>query len=253
MQRYFLEENYEKRAEYLVSGEPYHHMARVLRMKPEERVYLVFADHVTIIGEITEISEDTVHLIEVAKETMDKEMPISITIASGFPKGDKLELITQKGTELGAAAFHFFPSDTSVVKWDEKKRQKKQQRLAKIAQEAAEQSQRQVTPPVELLKSKQDLLAEFSQYDYVLAAYEESAKEGETAKLAEVLQKMRPGERMLAIFGPEGGLTPVEVAEFTAAGAVLCGLGPRILRTETAPFYLLSAASYVSELADKTN
>ncbi len=82
----------------------------------------------------------------------------------------------------------------------------------------------------------------------LLIAYEESAKQGELANLAKVFQELTDGSRILAIFGPEGGLAPEEVEAFVEKGGILCGLGPRILRTETAPLYLLSAASYQWEL-----
>ncbi|MFR3287673.1 MAG: RsmE family RNA methyltransferase, partial [Enterococcus casseliflavus] len=151
MQRYFLQEPYEAKAVFAVSGEPFHHMIRVMRMIPGAKVGLVFEDHLAIIAKIKEADEETVYLEEVEKEQQDKELPLQVTIASGYPKGDKLDLIVQKGTELGAAAFIGFPAQTSVVKWDQKKLQKKQQRLQKIAQEAAEQSQRQIAPAITLL------------------------------------------------------------------------------------------------------
>ncbi|HJA47586.1 MAG TPA: RsmE family RNA methyltransferase, partial [Candidatus Limosilactobacillus excrementigallinarum] len=59
----------------------------------------------------------------------------------------------------------------------------------------------------------------------------------------------KPDDRMLAIFGPEGGLTEDEITQMQAAGVVPVGLGPRILRTETAPLYMLSAISFATELS----
>lgn len=248
MQRYFLAEPYRPQPVYTLTGETYHHIARVMRMKPEAEIYLVFADQRAIVAAIKEITEEAVLAVELRKEALAKELPVTITIASGYPKGDKLELIVQKGTELGAAAFIGFPATSSVVKWDEKKLNKKQQRLAKIAQEAAEQSQRQAAPAVELLASKKQLQEKLSEFDAVFVAYEEAAKQGEKAQLAKLLQQVQPGAKILAVFGPEGGLTEQEVAAFTAAGAITGALGPRILRTETAPFYFLAAASYQLEL-----
>ena len=219
-----------------------------MRMKPKDRVYLAFSDQQVIIAEIIEITEEKVYLTEIEKEEMEKELPSMITIASGYPKGDKLEWIVQKGTELGAHAFIGFPAKTSVVKWDAKKRKKRQERLIKIAQEAAEQSHRQIAPQVELLDTEKELFTQLSDYDVILVAYEESAKQGELANLAKVLNSVAAGSRILAIFGPEGGLMAEEINQFVDAGAIICGLGPRILRTETAPLYLLSAASYHWEL-----
>lgn len=248
MQRYFLAENYTPKEQYEVTGEPYHHMVRVMRMNTGQQVYLAFQNQLSIIAEISAITDASVILKEIEKEQQEKELPISITIASGYPKGDKLDLVVQKGTELGAAGFIGFPAKTSVVKWDAKKLAKKQQRLEKIAQEAAEQSHRQVTPIVELLATEKEFLEKVATYDVIVVAYEESAKQGEHTQLARILQKVEKGTRLLAIFGPEGGLAPQEIETLVAMNGQLCGLGPRILRAETAPFYLLSAASYQLEL-----
>ena len=68
------------------------------------------------------------------------------------------------------------------------------------------------------------------------------------AALIQSLTGLEAGCKLLLIFGPEGGLSPAEIESFTAKGAVLAGLGPRILRAETAPLYALSAVSVVTEL-----
>lgn len=250
MQRYFLEENYQEKNSYQLTDEIYHHIVHVMRMRPSEQIYLVFKDNQSILAEITEISDVAVQVKEVAKETADKELPVDITIASGFPKGEKLEWIVQKCTELGAYSFIGFPAKTSVVKWDSKKIAKKQQRLQKIVQEAAEQSHRQHCPTVSLVVSPEDFRKIWQDYDHILVAYEESAKAGEEKNLAKLLKEVRPKEKVLAIFGPEGGFAQEEIENFEAVGAILCGLGPRILRTETAPMYLLSAASFAIELLE---
>lgn len=248
MQRYFLKESYESKDHFVLEGENYHHIVRVTRMEPEDEVFLAFNDQIAIVAEITEITEEAVYLKEIKKEENQKELPSSITIASGYPKGEKLDWIVQKSTELGAQAFLGFPASASVVKWDAKKRMKRQQRLEKIAQEAAEQSHRQIVPSVELLETKQDLFERLDDYDVVLVAYEESAKQGEKSNAAKILSETKPDSRILAVFGPEGGLSRDEVDYFVEHKGILCGLGPRILRTETAPLYLLSAASYQWEL-----
>lgn len=98
------------------------------------------------------------------------------------------------------------------------------------------------------METKKAFLERLSSYDVLLIAYEESAKQGEVANLVKVFKKLTSGSQILAIFGPEGGLTPDEIETFVEKGGILCGLGPRILRTETAPLYLLSAASYQWEL-----
>ena len=81
-----------------------------------------------------------------------------------------------------------------------------------------------------------------------LIAYEDSAKQGEKSVLAEVLSKLKISSQLMVVFGPEGGLAENEVKQLIQNGFKACGLGPRILRTETAPLYLLSAVSYQLEL-----
>ncbi|MDR0921276.1 MAG: 16S rRNA (uracil(1498)-N(3))-methyltransferase [Lactobacillales bacterium] len=249
MQRYFLKQTYdEKEPLIVVADENVHHMKNVMRMEAGNVAYLVFQNGVSMLAEVAEVLDDRLVYKAVQFEESMRELPSDITIATGFPKGDKLELIVQKGTELGAHEFKAFPAKWSVVKWDGKKLAKKQERLTKIAQEAAEQSHRTHAPEVELLTSEKQLVELFESYDTVLVAYEESAKEGERANLAKTFLHTQAGNKILAIFGPEGGFAPEEIEEFQAQGALLVGLGPRIMRAETAPLYLLAAASYQWEL-----
>lgn len=86
-----------------------------------------------------------------------------------------------------------------------------------------------------------------SQYDYVLMAYEETAKQGETALFKKKLQEIQPGSTVLMMFGPEGGFSPNEINDLHDK-VTYVGLGPRILRAETAPLYALSALSYEFDL-----
>ncbi|MGY3777698.1 16S rRNA (uracil(1498)-N(3))-methyltransferase [Isobaculum melis] len=251
MQRYFLEKELAENQlqEIVITGEQHHHMNRVMRMKEATQVYLVFPSGRSIIAEIITINQEQVSLKWIADEVAEKELPIQVTIASGLPKQDKLEFVVQKITELGAAAFIPFQGHFSITKWDHKKATKKIERLQKIALEAAEQSHRRKVPTIyPLATSIEEIAQQAADYDYCLVAYEESAKENEQAVFAKVLQQVKPGEKILVVFGPEGGLAPKEIEQLETAGFLLCGLGPRILRTETAPLYVLSAISYVTEL-----
>ena len=67
--------------------------------------------------------------------------------------------------------------------------------------------------------------------------------------LAQQFNALKPGDSILAVFGPEGGLSENEIAKMNEAGVVAAGLGPRILRTETAPLYFMAAISYAMELS----
>ena len=222
------------------------HMFSVMRLKEGDQVTLVFDDGIKRLARVLDPSQQSLEILE--EMANNTELPVQVTIASGFPKGDKLEFITQKVTELGANAIWSFPADWSVAKWDGKKLAKKSEKLEKIAQGAAEQSKRNLIPEVRLFDKKADFLAQLPQFDTIVVAYEESAKEGETAALVRALSGLTVGAKVLFIFGPEGGLSPDEIATFRQTGAVLAGLGPRILRAETAPLYALTAVSVLTEL-----
>ncbi|KHD85206.1 16S rRNA (uracil(1498)-N(3))-methyltransferase [Bacillus ginsengihumi] len=248
MQRYFLTKPYENEKEVRLQNEQYHHIVRVLRMEQGDRFYIVFRNEKACICEIKEITNEEVVAAIIEWEDISKELPVKVTIASGLPKGDKLEWIIQKATELGAYEFAPFIANRSIVKWDEKKGLKKKDRWQKIALEAAEQSHRQHVPLIHTPCTFKELLALSKSYEHKLVAFEEDAKQGESHQFVQALSQVKDGEKMLLVFGPEGGLSAQEVEQLCKAGFQTCGLGPRILRTETAPLYTLAAISYHLEL-----
>lgn len=247
VQRYFIEEQ-GSRDHFNISGDDYHHIVRVMRMKAGEEIICVSPQGRSAVCQIAEITDEMVMANVVKWEDGTKELPVHVVIASGLPKGDKLELIIQKGTELGAYEFVPFTASRSIVKWDSKKAAKKVERWQKIAKEAAEQSHRSWVPKVKEPVSFKELIKAGGEYTYKLVAYEEEAREGEASVLSLTLSKLQEGDSLLIVFGPEGGLTSEEVSLLSGNGFLACGLGPRILRTETAPLYALSAVSYHFEL-----
>ncbi|MFC3932623.1 16S rRNA (uracil(1498)-N(3))-methyltransferase [Streptococcus dentapri] len=248
MQQYFVE----GRAEKLITitdKDTVKHMFSVMRLAEGDEVVLVFEDGIKHLARVVSSSQ---HQLEMVQELRDDvELPVQVTIASGFPKGDKLDLITQKVTELGAYAIWAFPADWSVVRWDGKKLAKKEEKLTKIALGAAEQSKRNLVPQVSLFEKEEDFIAQLSHFDKIFVAYEETAKAGELSTLARELSTVVTDQKILFIFGPEGGISPKEIETFEQAGGIQVGLGPRILRTETAPFYALSSISYALELTKR--
>jgi 16S rRNA (uracil1498-N3)-methyltransferase len=249
LQRYFVSnEQFFNDQQIVIVGDDYHHIVRVMRMNEGEKIVCCIENGKSALCEITQITSDRVvaNIIEWLEE--QTELPVKVYIAHGLPKGDKLELVIQKGTELGAFSFIPFLAARSVVKWDEKKGDKKVDRWRKIAKEAAEQSQRTRIPSVHQPISIRELIEISSNIDYKIIAYEEEARKGEKANLTKVLQEIKAGQSLLAVFGPEGGFSEKEVTLLKENGFISCGLGPRILRTETAPLYLLAAVSYQLEL-----
>lgn len=250
MQRYMIKESLKGFPESPIQlGEDhFHHMKNVMRFKPGTQVYLTDSSGYSCIAGISGYKERLVELEWVADETRSSEMPVQVTIACGLPKGEKLEWIIQKGTELGAYAIIPIASKHSIVKWDVDKMKKKRVRFERIAQEASEQSHRQHIPTIENAMTITELVTFGEAFDHKLVAYEENAKEGEFGRFAQTLKQLRPGDRLLIVFGPEGGLDPVEIEILEGAGYSTCSLGPRIMRAETAPLYALAAISFQTEL-----
>lgn len=248
MQRYFVSNDQLKDTMVEIDGNDYHHIANVLRMNVGEQILCVVEQKGTALAKIEDISNELVLASVIEWLNEEKELPVHVTIVSGLPKGDKLEYIVQKGTELGASAFIPFSAERSIVKWDAKKARKKIERLQKIAKEAAEQSHRTVVPHVDMPITLRQLIDLAKSYDTRLIAYEEEAKQNEKSVLSKALTSIEKGTSVLIVFGPEGGLTPSEVESLQEHGFKACGLGPRILRTETAPLYALAAISYQLEL-----
>src|SRR5699024_1986131 len=168
------------------------------------------------------------------------ESPVKVTIAQGIPKGDKLDLVLQKGTELGASSFIPVQTDRSVVVWDQKKAEKKRARHEKIVKEAGEQSHRNHIPVIHPVVDTDELINMSNDYDVLLFAYEEEAKTAEHRSFAENVKQLQPGQHVLVCIGPEGGFSAEEADSLMTSGFIPVRLGPRILRAETAALYVLA-------------
>ncbi|MGG1686324.1 16S rRNA (uracil(1498)-N(3))-methyltransferase [Pseudalkalibacillus sp. NRS-1564] len=248
MQRYFISASQVQDDHVTIEGEDVKHISKVMRMTVGDNIICCTEDGKSALCELEEINSDLIKAVPLEWLEEQKKLPVHVTIVQGLPKGDKLETVIQKGTELGADQFIPFKAERSIVKWDEQKSAKKLQRLKKIAKEAAEQSHRTTIPLIEMPHSISSLIKASESYDYKLIAYEEEARAGETAALVQTLHEANVNDRIMVVFGPEGGLSDNEVASLIQAGFASCGLGPRILRTETAAMYVLAAVSYHFEL-----
>lgn len=247
MQRYFLPRESFVNDTATLPADVVHHIGTVLRETPGYRMVLLDGTGLEYEAEVVTLEKKTGTARVLERRQATTELPVDVTLAYALPKGDKVELVAQKGTELGMHHFWVFESKRSVAKWDAKKAPKKVERLQKIMQEAAEQSYRAVVPMCQHITPR-ELTDRIDSFDAVVIAYEEQAKQGEQAAFATVLQALRPGAKLLLIVGPEGGFDESEVNEWTERGAKACAFGPRILRSETAPLYALAAVSYALEL-----
>jgi len=243
MQRYFVSCEQMNDTKVVVTGDDVNHMAKVMRFLPGDRVICCNGEGRDVLAEIEKITSEHIQLKILEELSESRELPLKVTIAQGLPKGDKMDFIIQKGTELGAFSFLPFTSRYTVVKLDEKKEKKRVERWKKIAKEAAEQSHRSLVPHIANPLGWRELLAKVSSFDYALFAYE---KEEETP-LYQALKGIPKEASILLVIGPEGGFSEDEAREAEEAGMQRVSLGRRILRTETASLYGLSCISYEFE------
>lgn len=246
MQQYFVNADTDAKIIEVTNKDTLKHMFQVMRLANGDEVVFAFQDG---IKRRARLIDREAHLFQITETlTENVELPVSVTIACGFPKGDKLAFIMQKSTELGTAKICAFPADRSIVRWDDKKLDKLQDKLEKVVLGAAEQSKRNIIPEVKMFKDKKTFIDSFPSYDKILIAYEEAGKSGEKSAFANALNTLLPNDKLLFIFGPEGGITDEEIKAFEDSGGICVGLGARIMRAETAPLYVLSAVSYALEL-----
>lgn len=224
-----------------IQGEQYHHIVRVLRMSAGEAAILVAPDGSSGLAIIDKISADTVffHLQQPLAEI--KEAPVRVCLAQGLPKSDKMDYIVQKAVELGVEQIIPLATVHSVVRYDAAKQVERVKRWRKIAGEAAKQCGRTVVPPVRDIMTLPELVAARSK-DYAAIMLYEASDSGRQG-IKQVLSD-RPSSAYLLFIGPEGGFSTREYVLCREQHIAIAGLGPRILRTETAAVAALTIVMY---------
>lgn len=247
MQRYFVSTQQMQKEICVIEGQDVHHILHVLRLQPGDQIICCNSQGRTVLAKIDQLNKEQI-VCRIVEEIHDNcELPIKVTIAQGLPKGDKLEWVLQKGTELGAHHFIPFSSVRTIVKYDGKKEEKKIERWRKIAKEAAEQAHRDSLPTIERIYTWKELLK--VEADCKLVAYERAsiAETGFPSTFVQALHSLNRADHLLVVIGPEGGLEEEEVAQLEGTGFQTISLGKRILRTETAASYVLAALSFYYE------
>ena len=231
-----------------ISGPDYNHMKNVLRLKPGEEAAVSDGSGHRYICAVEVYTEAEAILKIVDIEGKSAELPAEILLFQGIPKGDKLEFIIQKAVELGVSRIIPTAMKRCVARIEGSKAPQKIQRLQKIAEAAAKQSGRDLVPEVSAVMSLKEAVKYASETcDTVIFAYEKAEDGSETRR---VIENLSPGQRIAVMIGPEGGFDDREAEELQNAGAKIVTLGKRILRTETAPLYILSVIGYRLELCE---
>lgn len=228
-----------------ILGSDVNHIKNVLRMKVGEelavsngvdgreyRCAIASLEEESVICELRFVKEDGV------------ELSSQVYLFQGLPKADKMELIIQKAVELGVHAVVPVAAKRCVVKLDDKKAKSKIARWQSIAEAAAKQSKRRIMPEVTEVMSFKEALAFVKDFDVKIIPYELAEN---MSKTKEIIEGLRPGQKIAVFIGPEGGFEEAEVQSAMGMGVEPVTLGKRILRTETAGFTVMSWIMYKLE------
>lgn len=218
------------------------HIAKALRMRVGDVLYLFDGSGVESKASITAVERNAV-TVDIEKTVfVDRESPLAVTLAVALSRGERMDTIVQKSTELGVTAIWPFFSERTGVRLEGERLAKKEAHWQRIAISACEQSGRNIIPKINSVTSYEELLrkVKVSESSLRLLLHPEGK--------AKTLPKKC--ESLLLMVGPEGGFTDGEVVAATYAEFKPFLLGPRILRAETAPLTAIAVAQ--SEWGDLT-
>lgn len=250
MSKFFVKSEKIRDNEIIIDTEDVNHIKNVLRKSVGDTILVCdYEKNLNYTCKIKEVSKKEILCEMISQEKSENESNIQIDVFQGLPKADKMELIIQKGTELGVNSFIPVLFKRSVVKIEEKDQNKKITRWQKIAEVAAKQSGRDRIPIVKNVENVKNICQLFENYDIVLVAYENENQNG----LKEILKSLssRKSIKIAIIIGPEGGIDPNEIQMFENAGARIVTLGKRILRTETVCLAMVAIINYELESTEE--
>lgn len=241
MQRFFVLSEARNDTTVTITGDDAYHISHSLRMRKGEEISVCLPDQTQLRCELTGFEEGRVTAKVIETSRCTAEMPCRVHLYQALPKGDKLDTIVQKAVECGVYDITPFESSRCIAKAGGNF-EKKRERLNRIALEAAKQCGRGIVPTVRPLLTYSQMLAEASTASLPLFCYE---AEG-TEPLGVLLQQR--SDEIAVVIGAEGGFSPAEAKEAKERGLLLAGLGPRILRCETASSFVLACISLCREL-----
>lgn len=243
MSTFYIKNKQKNEDNILIEGQDAKHIKNVLRYKVGDKIDVCDEFGVRYETLLEKFENDKVLLKIVLKKEFEQESSISITLFQGLPKGEKMDLIVQKATELGVDEIVPVEMERSIVKLDAKSAQKKVDRWNKIAYEASKQSGRQFVPKVSNVDILKNIIEKFSKYDIVVLPYEKENKQN----LKQLLANNKNLKNVAVVIGPEGGFSDNDLALLNISNVHSVTLGSRILRTETAGIAVLSMLLYEFE------
>lgn len=214
-----------------ITGEDVNHIRRVLRLRAGDELQVLDGHGTAYLLTLEEVGPQEVRGRVKESWTRESEPLSGVTLVQGLPKGEKMDFIVQKCTELGIS--RIIPTRTrySIVEWEGEKARARAERWRKIVREAAKQCGRSSFPEIEEIQDWSEVLGEGKHPGSLrLMPWEEETER----HLRDALAGLPQGGRVSIFIGPEGGFSPQEVSQAREAGITTVTLGPRILRTETA-------------------
>lgn len=232
MQRYFAISKLNNKV--MVSPDDEYHIKRVMRMEENDMIEVVY-DQKLYRSTIKGTNPLDIEVIEELEQIDDKYPKISLIIPN--LKEQKLDLILQKGTEIGIKEFIIVPYERSVVKYDERKEKVKLARWQKICKEASEQSMR-IDIPLITIEKNWRFVDDIEGLKLICSTNEQNNY------IKSVLKKHNEYDKITLAIGPEGGITAKEEAYLEEKGFKKITLGTQIMRVETVPIFLASIIRY---------
>ena len=216
-----------------VDGSAGNHVARVLRLRVGDSLTLFNGEGGEYGGAIEEIRRDSVLVTVLEHRGIERESPFHLTLAQGISRGERMDWVVQKATELGVSRIVPLFTERSVVHLDDRQAAKKVQHWRSIAISACEQSGRNRVPQIASPVSFYGLLEQGVSEDAGALLLSPAAQQ----RLTDI-----PGDgtRATLLVGPEGGLADIEQDAALKSGFTPVRLGPRVLRTETAAICALT-------------
>ncbi len=249
MPRFFVRQGQISDREITIVGEDAHHIGRSLRMAVGDSLTVCDMQGNEYDCRVASFDGDRAVMAEILScRHSENEPPCTIRLFQALPKGDKLDTVIQKAVECGVAEIVPFESERCIVKMRADGEERKTERRARIAAEAAKQCGRSVLPPVRRTATFSEMLRMASECELCLFCYEGKG----TIPLGRILGGFSDSlpQSIAIVIGSEGGFSVAEAEAARQAGMQMTGLGKRILRTETASSFVLACLVCATELQD---
>jgi 16S rRNA (uracil1498-N3)-methyltransferase len=230
--RVYVDATLEPGARLSLSGSAAGHLTRVLRLRPGAALTLFNGQGGEYAASLERVHGSKVTVAVGQHEAIERESPFPLTLVQGVSRGERMDLVVQKATELGAARLVPVLTERSIVRLDDEQSDRKSNHWRAIAIAACEQCGRNRLPEVALPAQLREFLRQPAANSVRLLLSPSATRRIEDVP--------RPASGATVLIGPEGGLSDTEHEDALTAGFTAVNLGPRVLRTETAAIAALT-------------